>query len=200
MVYSNVLEAIGHTPMIRLSKIVPEGSAEVLVKYEGVNIGGSIKTRTAYNMICDAEEKGIIHSNTIIVEPTSGNQGIGLALIGAVRGYHVRIIMPDSVSEERRKLVKAYGAELVLVHDDGDIGKCINECLQTALRMAKEDKNVWIPQQFENPANPMVHKSHTAQEIIEQVGKPIDGFCSGVGTGGTLSGIGETLKDRKSVV
>jgi len=182
--------------MIRLSKIVPEGSAEVLVKYEGVNIGGSIKTRTAYNMICDAEEKGIIHSNTIIVEPTSGNQGIGLALIGAVRGYHVRIIMPDSVSEERRKLVKAYGAELVLVHDDGDIGKCINECLQTALRMAKEDKNVWLPQQFENPANPMVHKSHTAQEIIEQVGKPIDGFCSGVGTGGTLSGIGETLKAK----
>lgn len=196
MVYSNVLEAIGHTPMIRLSKIVPEGSAEVLVKYEGVNIGGSIKTRTAYNMICDAEEKGIIHSNTIIVEPTSGNQGIGLALIGAVRGYHVRIIMPDSVSEERRKLVKAYGAELVLIHDDGDIGKCINECLQTALRMAKEDKNVWIPQQFENPANPLVHKSHTAQEIIEQVGKPIDGFCSGVGTGGTLSGIGETLKSK----
>ena len=190
MVYSNVLEAIGHTPMIRLSKIVPKGSADVLVKYEGVNIGGSIKTRTAYNMICDAEEKGIINSNTIIVEPTSGNQGIGLALIGAVRGYHVRIIMPDSVSEERRKLVKAYGAELVLVHDDGDIGKCINECLQTALRMAEEDKNVWIPQQFENPANPMVHKNHTAQEIIEQVGKPIDGFCSGVGTGGTLSGIG----------
>ena len=196
MVYSNVLEAIGHTPMIRLSKIVPKGSADVLVKYEGVNIGGSIKTRTAYNMICDAEEKGIINTNTIIVEPTSGNQGIGLALIGAVRGYHVRIIMPDSVSEERRKLVKAYGAELVLVHDDGDIGKCINECLQTALRMAEEDKNVWIPQQFENPANPMVHKSHTAQEIIEQVGKPIDGFCSGVGTGGTLSGIGETLKAK----
>ena len=196
MVYSNVLEAIGHTPMIRLSKIVPEGSAEVLVKYEGVNIGGSIKTRTAYNMICDAEKKGIINSKTIIVEPTSGNQGIGLALIGAVRGYHVRIIMPDSVSEERRKLVKAYGAELVLGHDDGDIGKCINECLQTALRMAEEDENVWIPQQFENPANPMVHKSHTAQEIIEQVGKPIDGFCSGVGTGGTLSGIGETLKAK----
>ena len=196
MVYSNVLEAIGHTPMIRLSKIVPEGSAEILVKYEGVNIGGSIKTRTAYNMICDAEEKGLIKPDTIIVEPTSGNQGIGLALIGAVKGYHVRIIMPDSVSEERRKLVKAYGAELVLVHDDGDIGKCINECLQTALRMAEEDKKVWIPQQFENPANPMVHKSHTALEIIEQVGKPIDGFCSGVGTGGTLSGIGETLKEK----
>lgn len=196
MVYSNVLEAIGHTPMIRLSKIVPEGSAEVLVKYEGVNIGGSIKTRTAYNMICDAEEKGTLTPDTVIVEPTSGNQGIGLALIGAVRGYHVRIIMPDSVSEERRKLVRAYGAELVLVHDDGDIGKCINECLQTALRMAEEDKNVWIPQQFENPANPSVHKNHTALEIIEQVGKPIHGFCSGVGTGGTLSGIGETLKEK----
>ena len=182
--------------MIRLSKIVPEGSAEVLVKYEGVNIGGSIKTRTAYNMICDAEEKGILTPDTVIVEPTSGNQGIGLALIGAVRGYHVRIIMPDSVSEERRKLVRAYGAELVLVHDDGDIVKCINECLQTALRMAEEDKNVWIPQQFENPANPSVHKNHTALEIIEQVGKPIHGFCSGVGTGGTLSGIGETLKEK----
>ena len=182
--------------MIRLSKIVPEGIAEVLVKYEGVNIGGSIKTRTAYNMICDAEEKGILTPDTVIVEPTSGNQGIGLALIGAVRGYHVRIIMPDSVSEERRKLVRAYGAELVLVHDDGDIGKCINECLQTALRMAEEDKNVWIPQQFENPANPSVHKNHTALEIIEQVGKPIHGFCSGVGTGGTLSGIGETLKEK----
>lgn len=196
MVYSNVLEAIGNTPMIRLSKIVPEGSAEILVKYEGVNIGGSIKTRTAYNMICDAEKKGIITPDTVIVEPTSGNQGIGLALIGAVKGYHVRIIMPDSVSEERRKLVRAYGAELVLVHDDGDIGKCINECLQTALRMAEEDKNVWIPQQFENPANPSVHKNHTALEIIEQVGKPIHGFCSGVGTGGTLSGIGETLKEK----
>lgn len=196
MYYSNVLEAIGHTPMIRLSKIVPKGSAEIIVKYEGVNIGGSIKTRTAFNMICDAESKGIINPDTIIVEPTSGNQGIGLALIGAVRGYHVRIIMPDSVSEERRKLVKAYGAELVLVHDDGDIGKCIDECLKTAMKMAEQDKNVWIPQQFENPANPSVHKNHTALEIIEQVGKPIHGFCSGVGTGGTLSGIGETLKEK----
>lgn len=182
--------------MIRLSRIVPEGSAEILVKYEGVNIGGSIKTRTAYNMICDAEKRGIINENTVIVEPTSGNQGIGLALIGAVRGYRVRIIMPDSVSAERRKLVKAYGAELVLVHDDGDIGKCIDECLQTAMKMAEQDKNVWIPQQFENPANPSVHKDHTALEIIEQVGKPVHGFCSGVGTGGTLSGIGETLKEK----
>ena len=135
MVYSNVLEAIGNTPMIKLSKIVPEDCADVLVKYEGVNIGGSIQTRTAYSMICEAEKKGIIKPDTIIVEPTSGNQGIGLALIGAVKGYEVRIIMPDSVSEERRKLIHAYGAELVLIHDDGDIGKCIDDCLKTALAM-----------------------------------------------------------------
>ena len=194
MVYNNVLEALGNTPMIKLSRIVPEGSAQVLVKYEGVNIGGSIKTRTAYNMIVDAEAKGIIKPETIIVEPTSGNQGIGLALVGAVKGYHVRIIMPDSVSEERRKLIKAYGAELVLVHDAGDIGECIDQCLKTALRMAEEDKNVWVPQQFVNPANPQVHKEHTGVEILQQVDGPIHGFCSGIGTGGTISGIGGTLK------
>ena len=195
MVYSNVLEALGNTPLIKLSKIVPEDSAEILVKYEGLNVGGSIKTRTAYSMICEAEKKGIINKDTIIVEPTSGNQGIGLSLIGAVKGYKVRIIMPDSVSEERRKLVHAYGAELVLVHDDGDIGKCIEECLQTALRMAKEDPNVWVPQQFENPDNPKIHRTTTAQEILRDADRPIHGFCSGVGTGGTLTGIGETLKE-----
>ena len=196
MVYNNVLEALGNTPMIKLARIVPEDCAQVLVKYEGVNIGGSIKTRTAYNMIVDAEAKGIIKPETIIVEPTSGNQGIGLALVGAVKGYHVRIIMPDSVSEERRKLIKAYGAELVLVHDAGDIGECIDQCLKTALRMAEEDKNVWVPQQFENPANPQVHKEHTGVEILEQVDGPIHGFCSGIGTGGTISGIGGTLKEK----
>jgi cysteine synthase A len=196
LIYTNVLEALGNTPMIRLSRMVPPGSAQVLVKYEGVNIGGSIKTRTAYYMISEAEKRGIIKPDTIIVEPTSGNQGIGLALIGAVKGYHVRIIMPDSVSEERRKLIKAYGAELVLIHDDGDIGACIDECLQTALRMEEEDKNVWVPQQFENPDNPMVHKNYTAVEILEQVDGPIHGFCSGIGTGGTISGIGNTLKEK----
>ncbi|MCR4755013.1 MAG: cysteine synthase A [Lachnospiraceae bacterium] len=197
MIYSNVLEAIGYTPIIRLSsKMVPEDSAEVLVKYEGVNIGGSIKTRTAYNMISEAEKKGIITPDTIIVEPTSGNQGIGLALIGAVKGYRVRIIMPDSVSEERRKLIRGYGAELVLVHDAGDIGKCMDECLQKALQMEKDNPNVWVPQQFTNKDNPLVHKYHTALEILEQVGKTIDGFCSGIGTGGTISGIGETLKNQ----
>ncbi len=194
MVYNNVLEAMGNTPLIRLSKIVDSDSAQILVKYEGVNIGGSIKTRTAFNMILDAEERGIINKDTIIVEPTSGNQGIGLSLIGAVKGYKVRIIMPDSVSEERRKLIKAYGAELVLIHDDGDIGACIEECLQTALNMQKEEPNVWVPQQFENPANPQVHRNSTALEILEQANCKIDGFCSGVGTGGTLTGIGEVLK------
>ena len=194
MVYQNILDAMGNTPMIQLNHMVPEGAARILVKFEGLNVGGSIKTRTAYNMICDAEEKGVIHENTIIVEPTSGNQGIGLALVGAVKGYRTIIIMPDSVSEERRKLINHYGAELILIHDDNNIGECIDECLQTAMRMAEEDPNVFVPQQFINPANPQVHRSHTGQEILEQVDGPIHGFCSGIGTGGTITGIGETLK------
>ena len=196
MIYNNVLEAVGNTPLIRLQKIVPEDSAQVLVKYEGVNIGGSIKTRTALSMIECAEKKGIITKDTIIVEPTSGNQGIGLSLIGAVKGYKVVIIMPDSVSEERRILVNAYGAELILIHDDGDIGKCIEECLATALKMQDENENVWVPQQFINPDNPKVHRNTTAVEILEQAACQIDGFCSGVGTGGTLTGIGEVLKEH----
>lgn len=194
MVYNNILDAVGYTPMVRLNRMVPEGAADILVKYEGLNVGGSIKTRVALNMIKDAEKRGVINKDTIIVEPTSGNQGIGLALVGAVYGYKVRIVMPDSVSEERRKLMHHYGAEVVLVHDAGNIGDCIDECLQTALRMAEEDPNVFIPQQFTNPANPQAHRHQTALEILEQVGGPIDGFCSGVGTGGTLSGVGETLK------
>lgn len=194
MIYNNILDAMGHTPIIRLNRMNDGNSAQVLVKFEGLNVGGSIKTRTAYNMICEAEKRGLIHKDTIIVEPTSGNQGIGLALIGAVKGYKTIIIMPDSVSEERRKLVKHYGAEVILIHDAGNIGECIEECLQTALKMAEENKNVFVPQQFENPANPMAHRHHTALEILEQVAGPIDGFCSGIGTGGTITGIGEVLK------
>ena len=196
MIYNTVLDAIGNTPLIRLNRMVEEGSAEVLVKFEGLNVGGSIKTRTAYNMILDAEEKGLINENTIIVEPTSGNQGIGLALVGAVRGYKTKIIMPDSVSEERRKLVKHYGAEVILVHDAGNIGDCIDECLKTALRMQEEDPNVFVPQQFENPANVEIQRKRTGVEILEQVDGPIHGFCSGIGTGGTITGIGETLKEK----
>lgn len=194
MIHDNVLEAIGHTPIVRLNHMTKPGMAQVLVKFEGLNVGGSIKTRTAYNMICRAERDGLIHEDTIIVEPTSGNQGIGLALVGAVKGYRTIIVMPDSVSEERRKLVRHYGAEVILIHDAGNIGDCIEECLQTALRMAREDPRVYVPQQFENPANPTVHRHHTALEILEQVAGPIDGFCSGIGTGGTITGIGEVLK------
>lgn len=195
MVYNNVLDAVGNTPMIRLNRMVDEDSAEILVKFEAVNVGGSIKTRTALNMILDAEEKGIIKEDTIIVEPTSGNQGIGLALVGAVRGYKTVIIMPDSVSEERRKLVKQYGADIRVVHDEGDIGKCINDCIQLAMDMKAEDPNVFVPQQFENFANSSVHFEKTGAEIVEQVGKKIDGFCSGIGTGGTITGIGKALRE-----
>lgn len=196
MVYQNILEAIGHTPMIRLNRMVEPDSAEILVKFEGLNVGGSIKTRTAYNMIKNAEKEGKIRPDTIIVEPTSGNQGIGLALVGAVRGYKTIIIMPDSVSEERRKLVRHYGAEVMLIHDDGDIGKCIRQCLETALQMAKDDPRVFVPQQFENENNVYAHKYYTALEILEQTAGKIDGFCSGIGTGGTITGIGETLKKQ----
>ena len=194
MIYNNILEAIGNTPMIRLQHMVPKGAAQILVKFEGLNAGGSIKTRTAYNMICDAESKGLIHKDTVIVENTSGNQGIGLALVGAVRGYKVKIIMPDSVSEERRKLVRHYGAEVILVHDAGNIGECIDKCLELALKMKVEDPNVFVPQQFENPANPSIQRSQTGAEILSQVDGEIHGFCSGIGTGGTITGIGEALK------
>ncbi|MCI7531679.1 MAG: cysteine synthase A [Lachnobacterium sp.] len=194
MIYNNILEAMGHTPMVKLQRMVDENCADIYVKFEGINVGGSIKTRTAYEMILAAEKEGLIKEDTIIVEPTSGNQGIGLALVGAVRGYHTVIIMPDSVSEERRKLVRHYGADVKLIHDAGDIGACIDECLQTALRMQEKDPRVFVPQQFANINNVKAHKNHTALEIMEQVAGPIDGFCSGIGTGGTITGIGEVLK------
>jgi cysteine synthase A len=194
MIYSDVLQAIGHTPIIRLNKIADPNGAEILVKFEGLNVGGSIKTRTAYNMIVDAERRGLLNKDSIIVEPTSGNQGIGLALVGAVKGYKTIIIMPDSVSEERRKLVRHYGAEVIVIHDEGNIGECIDKCLKTAMQMQKDNPNVFVPQQFENQANPTVHRHHTGLEILEQVAGPIHGFCSGIGTGGTITGIGEVLK------
>ena len=196
MICNSILDAMGNTPIIRLNNMVDENMAEILVKFEGLNVGGSIKTRTAYNMILDAEKKGLINKDTIIVEPTSGNQGIGLSLVGAVRGYKTKIIMPDSVSEERRKLVRHYGAEVILVHDDGNIGKCIEDCMNLALKMQSEDKRVFVPQQFENPANAQAQREQTAKEILEQVNKPIHGFCSGIGTGGTITGIGEVLKEQ----
>ncbi len=194
MICDNILDAVGSTPLVRLNRMPGEGSAEVLVKVESLNVGGSIKTRTALNMLNQAEREGKIGPDSIIVEPTSGNQGIGLALVGAVRGYRTIIIMPDSVSEERRKMIRHYGAEVKLIHDAGDIGKCMDECLQAAVNMKKKNPKVFVPQQFENPNNTLAHKKHTALEIMAQAAKKIDGFCSGIGTGGTLTGIGEVLK------
>ncbi len=194
MVFNNVLEAVGQTPLIRLNRMVDEDSADILVKFEALNVGGSIKTRTALNMINEAEAQGLIDKDSIIVEPTSGNQGIGLALVGAVKGYRTIIIMPDSVSEERRKLVRHYGAEVKLIHDAGNIGACIDECLKMALKMKEKDEHVFVPQQFENNNNVKAHKKYTALEIMQQCADKIDGFCSGIGTGGTITGIGEVLK------
>ena len=194
MVYDNILLAIGNTPAIKLNRIIDENCAEIIVKYEGLNVGGSIKTRTAYNMIVNAEKEGLISQDTIIVEPTSGNQGIGLAMVCAVKGYRAIIVMPDSVSEERRKLIKNYGAEVVLVHDSGNIGECIDQCLNKAIEIKMNNKNVYIPQQFMNKYNVAAHKNQTAEEIVTQIEKKIDGFCSGIGTGGTITGAGERLK------
>jgi cysteine synthase A len=195
MICNNVLEAVGNTPMIRLNRMPGKGGAEVLVKFEGVNIGGSVKTRTAWNMIREAELRGEIQPDTVIVETTSGNQGVGLALVGAVRGYRTIIVMPDSVSEERSKLVKHYGAQVILVKDDGDIGACIKKCLQTALELQAGNPKVYIPKQFENPDNPAVHWNQTGAEILAQVSQPIHGFCAGIGTGGCISGVGGRLRE-----
>ena len=174
----------------------------VNISQNGVTIlsRSAIKSRTALNMIEEAERAGLLTPDSVIVEPTSGNQGIGLALVGAIKGYRTVIVMPDSVSLERRKLVHHYGAEVRLVHDDGDIGRCIEECLNTALRMREEDPRVFIPQQFENPDNKLAHIRYTAQEILEQADRPIHGFCSGIGTGGTISGIGEVLKAHNPAI
>ena len=196
MICDSILDAIGSTPLVRLNRLAGPDCARILVKFEALNVGGSVKTRTAYGMITDAERRGVLRPGSVIVEPTSGNQGVGLALVAAVRGYEAVIIMPDSVSPERRRLVELYGARVVLVHDAGNIGDAIDECLQTALRMQREDPRVWIPQQFINPANPEIQRETTAREILRQAaGVRIDGFCSGIGTGGTLSGIGEALRE-----
>ena len=196
MIYNNILEAMGNTPIVRLNHMTGPDDAEILVKYEGMNVGGSIKTRTALKMIEAAEERGLLNKNSIIVEPTSGNQGIGLALVGAVKGYKVDIIMPDSVSVERRLLVAQYGAEIRLVHDDNDIGEAIENCIKMAKLMKSDDPNVFFPDQFSNRDNLRAHEENTALEILEQIRGPIDGFCSGVGTGGTITGIGRILREH----
>lgn len=195
MVYRTILDALGDTPLITLNRMTTPNQARIVVKYEGLNIGGSIKTRTALRMIEGAEARGILNKDSIIVEPTSGNQGIGLALVCAVKGYKAVLIMPDSVSHERHKLVTQYGAEVVLVHDEGDIGECIQKCIAIANDMAAADPHVYIPQQFENTDNLLAHEAGTAQEILRDIDGPIDGFCSGFGTGGTISGVGKVLRE-----
>lgn len=194
MVYDNILEVMGHTPLIRLNHLAEPNAADIVVKFEGINVGGSVKTRTALQMIEEAEKRGDINPTSIIVEPTSGNQGVGLALVCAVKGYKAIIIMPDSVSEERRKLVRHYGAEVITIHDAGDIGECIARCIAKAEELAAHDPNVYVSQQFENVDNLRAHKYHTALEIVEDIECHIHGFCSGIGTGGTISGVGQTLK------
>lgn len=194
MVYDNILDAVGHTPLVRLNRIPDASCARILVKFEATNVGGSIKTRTALQMIRAARDRGELRDDSIIVEPTSGNQGIGLALVAAVLGYRAKIIMPDSVSVERRKLVVHYGADVLLEHDDGDIGACVNRCIERALRMAREDPRVYVPQQFENRDNLAAHREHTAAEILADADARIDGFCSGIGTGGTITGVGSILR------
>ena len=197
MLYDSTLDAIGNTPLIRLGRITDDTMADIYAKYEAVNIGGSIKSRTAFNMIEDAEKRGLLNENSVIVECTSGNQGIALAMIGAVKGYRVIIVMPDSVSVERRKLISQYGAQIRLVHDEGNIGACIEKCQQIVRNSAREDPYVFVPGQFENPANTEAQMK-TGEEIIRDLPQ-IDGFCSGIGTGGTLTGIASVLKKHNPV-
>lgn len=196
VVFENVLQAMVTTPLIKLQHIPDCQCADIIVKDEALQVGGSIKTRISYAMIKRAEAEGLLHPDSVIVESTSGNQGVGLALVGAVLGYKVKIIMPDSVSAERRKLCEAYGAEVILIHDEGNIGDCIQSCADMALSLKEADpEHVYIPQQFENPANVAVHETQTGQEILDAMeGRTIDGFVSGVGTGGTLTGVAHALK------
>jgi len=193
--FQNILEAVGNTPMVKLQKMTGPDDAQILVKVEALNVGGSIKSRPALAMIEAAEREGILKPDSIIVEPTSGNQGIGLAMVGAVKGYKVKLVMPDSVSVERRLLVQHYGAEVIVRPDNGNIGEVINDCLQTALDIAKNNPLVFVPQQFTNTNNLFAHREQTGREILAQTDGPIDGFCAGIGTGGTITGVGATLKE-----
>src|SRR6056297_1583100 len=190
MKYNNILETIGDTPHVRLSKLFPDH--EVWVKLERNNPGGSIKDRIALSMIEDAEEKGILKKGSVIIEPTSGNTGIGLAMVGAVKGYRVILVMPESMSVERRSILKAYGAEIELT--DRSVG--MKGSIARSLELKAEIENVWIPSQFDNPANPGIHERTTAQEILNDFPEGIDYLITGVGTGGHISGVSKVLKKQ----
>ncbi len=196
MVANNILELIGNTPLVKLNKLTTANMATVYVKLESMNPGGSVKDRICYSMIRDAEEKGLVKKDTVIVEPTSGNTGIGLAVVCAVRGYRLILTMPETMSVERRHLLKRYGAELVLT--PGAEG--MKGAIAKAQEIAKQNPNSFIPQQFANPANPKIHRETTAEEIWEALDGKVDALISGVGTGGTVTGCGEVLKKRNPKV
>ncbi|NPV69821.1 MAG: cysteine synthase A [Firmicutes bacterium] len=193
-IYSNVLEAIGNTPIIRLNRITKGVDAEVVVKFEAVNIGGSIKSRTALGMIEKAEREGKLKPGSVIVEATTGNQGIGIAMIAAVKGYKAIIIMPEHMGKERRKIVKAYGAEVILTPTLEDMEKTVWACRNKAFELEASDPKYVYLKQFDNAGNPDIHRRTTAAEILRQTDGRLDAFVSTIGTGGTLTGIGEILK------
>lgn len=191
MIFENITELIGNTPLVKLNNLVEEDSAEVVLKLESFNPGGSIKDRVAFNMIQKAEKNGELKPGGTIVEPTSGNTGIGIAMVGAARGYEVVLTMPESMSQERRQMLKAYGAELVLTPAEEGMKGAINKAEEVAAA-----RNGFIPSQFTNQANPDAHRKTTAQEIIKATGAKIDYFVAGIGTGGTITGTGKELKKR----
>jgi len=188
-VANNILELVGSTPMLKLNKVTRYVEATVLAKVEFLNPSGSVKDRIAVLMIEAAEKAGILKPGSIIVEPTSGNTGIGLAMVAAVKGYRMVVVMPESMSMERRKIMKAFGAEIVLT-PGGDVEIAVKK----AEEMARKNPRVFLPQQFKNPVNPETHRETTGQEIIVQTGGKVDALVAGIGTGGTLTGVAETLK------
>jgi cysteine synthase A len=192
-IHSNITELVGNTPLVRLSRLTAGCPAEIVVKLEYFNPGHSVKDRAGLAMIEAAEKAGSIHPDTIILEPTSGNTGIALAMICAARGYHCTLVMPDNMSRERRMLFKAYGAELILTPGSEGMGGAI----QKAETLAASDSRYFIPQQFNNPANPEMHRRMTAEEIWRDTEGKVDILVAGVGTGGTITGVGEVLKARK---
>ena len=191
-VYNNITELIGSTPMIKLNKMTPKDGADIFLKLEFYNPGSSVKDRIALNMIESAEREGILKEGGTIVEPTSGNTGIGLAMIGAAKGYRVILVMPDTMSIERRKLLKAFGAELVLT--DGALG--MKGAIEKAEDLVRKNPSYYMPQQFNNKANPSIHRKTTALEILDQMDNDFDMFIAGVGTGGTITGVGEVIKEK----
>lgn len=191
-IYSNILEKVGRTPLVKINRL-NEGKATVLVKVEFFNPAQSVKDRIAKGMIEDAERRGALKPGGLIIEPTSGNTGVGLALVAAVKGYRLILTMPDSMSVERRKLLAAFGAELVLTPGAQGMKGAVDK----ALELQKENPGSFIPQQFENPANSATHRETTAEEIWEDTDGQVDAFVAGVGTGGTLTGVGQVLKQRK---